>query len=512
MVSKREKISLLVFIFLLLVLISIPLIVASRAGGEDYVFAGFLFNPLDSNSYLSKMRLGLEGNWTYILPYTLESGEGAFIHLFYIFLGHISRWFSLPLIFTFHFFRLIFSALMYGVLFFFTAKIFPNKNWRWTAFILASIGSGMGWLGVPFNLITSDFWVAETFPFLSAIANAHFPIALALQLYILMPKNADKYSWSRGIKLGFAIIILAILSPFGIVVVSAVKFGIFVLRWFRKTNWRTPLKEIILIGLTSGPIMIYYLWVSTNHPVLSLWSSQNLTVSPPIWDLLISLSPALIIAIFAIPMLWRSERKEVETLLVWLLICLFLIYIPFSLQRRFLQGLFIPVALLAILVFEAWFTKFPRYKKASIMLLFFFALPTNLILILTAFFGIQTKAPEFYLSHDELAAFQWIDKNLPEKAHILASSEIGNYIPSFSHALVYYGHPFETIDAENKRQLLEDFYSGKIADPDLWLAQSNIEYIFYGPREHSLGQLSKIMPINEVYRSGDISIFQVIND
>ncbi|MBT3241316.1 MAG: hypothetical protein HON98_03560 [Chloroflexi bacterium] len=512
MVSKREKVVLAIFIILLLMLITIPLIIASRSGGETNVFGGFLFNPLDSHSYISKMRQGFQGSWTFKLAYTLEPADGAFINIFYLFLGHIARWFSLPLVFTFHLFRLLFSALMFWVLFTFTAKIFSNKTWRWTAFVLASIGSGLGWLGIPFDLVASDLWVAEMFPFLSANTNAHFPIALALQLWILMPRENEHITWSKGIKLSLAIFILTIISPFGIVLILAVKIGLLILRWLRKTDWQIILKEVIIIGLFSGPLLIYYLWISRDHPVLSIWSSQNLTFSPPPWDLIISLSPALIIAFFAVKKFWRTDRKEVQTLLVWMIVCILLVYIPFSLQRRFLQGLFIPISLLAIFGFEAWFEKSPKYKKVSLMLLFFLVVPTNLLLLLTALFGVQRHAPEFYLSRDEQVAMVWINENVSVEAHFLASADIGSYIPSISQVFVYYGHPFETIDAENKLQLLEDFYSGKISDPESWLEQSDIEYIFYGPKEQSIGQLSKMLPIMEIYRSGDVSIFQVIDE
>ena len=50
------------------------------------------------------------------------------------------------------------------------------------ALILALFGSGLGWISALFGGITSDFWVAEAYPFLSMYTNPHFPLGLGLLL------------------------------------------------------------------------------------------------------------------------------------------------------------------------------------------------------------------------------------------------------------------------------------------------------------------------------------------
>ena len=61
------------------------------AGGDTHVFGGFLLNPLDGNSYLAKMQQGASGSWRFTLPFTPEPGEGAYLFLFYLALGHLCR-------------------------------------------------------------------------------------------------------------------------------------------------------------------------------------------------------------------------------------------------------------------------------------------------------------------------------------------------------------------------------------------------------------------------------------
>ena len=94
-------------IVIVLLLITLPYLYAARAAGSEYVFGGFLFNPLDGNTYLAKMYEGWRGDWRFTLPFTAQRGQGTFIYPFYIFLGHLARWLDLSLPFVYHLARLL---------------------------------------------------------------------------------------------------------------------------------------------------------------------------------------------------------------------------------------------------------------------------------------------------------------------------------------------------------------------------------------------------------------------
>ena len=120
------------------------------------MFEGFLLNPIDGNSYLAKMQSGWEGQWKFILPYTADAGEGGYLFLFYIFLGHIGRWLNLPLIFVFHFARIAAIIFLTASLYVFTGKSFPtSQTWARRTFIWCILGAGMGWLLFPFGVLTT---------------------------------------------------------------------------------------------------------------------------------------------------------------------------------------------------------------------------------------------------------------------------------------------------------------------------------------------------------------------
>jgi hypothetical protein len=429
--------------------------------------------------------------------------------MYYIFLGHVARWLGWPLVFAFHFFRVLFSGLLIVLLFRFCAAMFVDKSVRWLAFILAALGSGVGWLALPFGLFTSDLWVAETYPFLAAYANAHFPVGLSLQLWLLTPKNEDEFDLKRGLGLALFSLLEAVVSPFGMVVVIVAWGGVLVWRFLRKELWQALFWRVAVMGAVSGPFMLYYYWIGGTHPTLSVWNAQNLTLSPPWWDLLISLSPVLLLGLYGAWLALRGKETETHLLAVWLLACLLLIAVPFSLQRRFLQGLYIPAALLTALAVAHILQSRPRFRVSLIALLFFFSLPTNIVVLLTSFFGAQTLEPKLYLTQGEAQAFAWIEEHTSPHEVLLAAPETGLFVPVYTHAWVLYGHPYETVDAQVREALVTSFFDGSLTQAREMLEKYGVDYVFVGPRENALGDAGWLAEFPVVFQAGDVTLYRV---
>ncbi|MBE0696738.1 MAG: hypothetical protein IH586_07430, partial [Anaerolineaceae bacterium] len=215
------------FIILLVILfvLTFPFILAAIMGGKDYVFIGFLLNPKDGASYLAKMYLGWSGQWQFTLPYTAEVSQGAYLFLFYIFLGHLARWVHLPLLFVFHLSRLLCSFFFLFTLLLFYERVFPTRpDLKRNAFLITAFGSGMGWLLIFSGKIPFDFWVAEAYPFLSMYSNPHFPAGLGLLIlsFVILLEVA---SLKRNLKLITVGLLIAIIYPFGFVLIIALAGG-----------------------------------------------------------------------------------------------------------------------------------------------------------------------------------------------------------------------------------------------------------------------------------------------
>lgn len=517
------------FIALLVLLgISLPFLYAGLLWNNEYQFGGFLLNPLDGFSYLAKMYQGWEGNWRYQMAFSADPGEGVYIQLFYLFLGHVARFLELPLGWVFHAARLISAFILLWMLWRFFSAIIPAMRPRRLAYAVAALGSGLGWLVIPFGGFTSDLWVAETYPFLSAYANPHFSLSLAIVMWLLLALR-QRLNLPLGLGIILASTALSVISPFGVILVLLIMGGILALTILLENGWRNlaayrdRILKIILAVLGGAPLLVYDYWITLSDPVIANWNAQNLTPSPPWWDLLISLSPVLWLALLGV--WWVFERTDLSTqsrsgidrkngkiaLVVWAALGLLLVYIPFSLQRRFMMGLYIPLAGLAALGLEKLVTNNPKRYRLWAVVLFVLIIPTNLIVVLAGVHGARTHDAKLYLSQAESQALDWITKGTDPDALILSSPELGGFTPALTGRRVIYGHPFETINADQEKAAVVDYLSGSmtLAEERLFLAGRGVDYVFYGPREQAFDGELDVGDFSVVFLTGDVTIYQV---
>lgn len=489
---------------------ALPYLFAARAAGAELVFGGFLLNPLDGNSYLAKMYQGYRGGWLFTLPFTAETGRGAFLFPFYLLLGHLARLLHLPLVWVFHLARLLSALALWLMLAVFLHRVFKGGLF-WRFALLASIfGGGLGWVALLFGTFTPDFWVAEAYPFLSAYSNPHFSLSLALLLWLLLPLFADSERPTSNWLMVLAAFVLAFLSPFALVIAGMLYAAMALLDFIagsRAEQW----EKVRLIGnvLLGGlPPLIYQLWVIHTDPLLSGWNAQNLTPSPPVWETLLALGVLLPLAL---PGVWLSIHQRSRPGLAvacWLGGALLLLYLPWGLQRRFFVGLFIPLVVLAGIALQAW-SRNPHRLKFVFAVLLLGLLPTNFVNIAAQILGARSGEPRYYYRTSEAQSYVWIAANLPQDAVILASPDGSLFIPAYTGRKVVYGHPFETIDAQPKQSAVLQFFQGDLAINESPFFQS-VDYVYLGPRERLLGSLEPFTSWPVVYRNDQVVIFQVV--
>lgn len=503
---------------LLLVLITLPYILAEQSAGESLVFGGFLLNPLDGTSYLAKMYQGWRGDWLFTLPYTAEVGKGALIYPFYLLLGHLARWLGIPLLGIYHAARVLFAAIMSLAIFRFCLAYLSFGKGSRLAFLLTSFGSGLGWLALPFGGFTSDFWVAEAYPFLSAYVNPHFALGLALMLLLVAPIDTPtgKQSLRKSriidlLKFSLTSLVLALISPFAIVIALLIWACMLIWEVIQARLERSLaelqgyVERLAYIAVGGMPILVYQYLAVKIDPLLSGWMAQNVTPSPPVWDTIISLAPLLLLAPYGARVIFLNRNKAQRLFLVWILVALLILYVPFGLQRRFMMGIYIPVASLAALGVDRMILDGRRFWLRSLLLLLM-VLPTNLLVLQAARHGIQTRDERLYLRRDEMDALAWIDANTLPDDIILASPETGLFIPAQTGRRVIYGHPFETVQADEQRERVLDFYRGTDMPSSQALVDS-VDYIYYGPREKEIGWNGLMDDIGLAYQNPSVVIY-----
>ncbi len=500
----------------------IPTIIAYSTAPSGTVFTGFLLNPLDGFSYLAKMKQGADGSWLFSLPYAAEPGPGTFLYLYYLLLGHLSRWTGIPSILVFHTVRVIAAALMFLLVYVLFRATLPEQSARRSALLLALFGSGLGWLTVPlFDLQPSDLMIPESIPFLITYGNAHFPLAAAALLggiLVLLPLQ-DR----PGLRLALALLcgtIIGAVLPFSALSLLAAGFTWYI--WeatlrFRK-NGASVLKQwwfpnlAPILGLVAGaaPWLLYDFWVSRVHPVISAWNLQNQTLSPPPLNYILGYGLVLILAVVGI---WRTkpaQTKEGRLLLAWLVSGVILLYIPVPFQRRLSLGLFFPMAAFAGFGWHSLTSKLSMSRFLTVILVLLL-IPSNLLVVSAGLVGVTQGEPAVIHYADELTAYRWAAENLPQGALILAAPETGNRIPAFTSLRVLYGHPFETPNAEVQKQKVEALFNTAetSASGIRMLLDDGIEYVFYGPREQEIGNPAWLAELELIGEFGMVRLYKV---
>jgi hypothetical protein len=372
----------------------------------------------------------------------------------------------------------------------------------------------MGWLFVSAGLFTSDFWVAETYPFLSSYANPHFPIGLAIVLWMVKPPSHQIEGWRTGLLFSIGALFLSIINPFGIVITLVVLGGNFVWNLAEKNYSPSLQKRIFLTSIFGLPLLFYDLWIVNTDPVFMGWNAQNLTTSPPVWDLALSLSPALLLGFWSIIRYRKTRmdqtRCQFRLLVVWVVLGLVLVYLPVGLQRRFMMGLYVPIAGLAAFGIESLGDNPHRFRLLTICL-FLLALPTNLVILLTAQAGIANRDPSIYLSETEFQALNWIEANTEPDSLILSSPDMGLYIPASTGRRVIYGHPLETVNAEAEENFVRSIFEGRWSETQMWelIESRGIDYIIYGPREKNLGDIHLFLDWQPLFSNGDVFLYRI---
>ena len=208
----------------------------------------------------------------------------------------------------------------------------------------------------------------------------------------------------------------------------------------------------------------------------------------------------------------RKSPKNEDFLVIWTIIGFIIIYLPVGVQRRFLLGTAIPLALISAIFLSriAWPYLSKEWKMNKtignilVTLIIIFTVSTN---IYTTFRQIEdlhtTEVGEFrnvkYLSSGEMNAIEWIDSDTKNDDVILAPQKISNYLPALTGNRIFSGHWAQTINFEEKFKLAEKFYSsGEIP------ANLPIIYIWWPTNSNALAPKN----LAEAYRNPEVIIYK----
>lgn len=525
---------------LALVIASIPYILGASKATEERIFGGFVYAVEDGYAYLAHMHEGASGAWLFTLPYTPEPHSPRFFYILHLLMGKLAA--IIPggdlttnMVLVYHAARWAFGMGLLLTVYRFLAAFTERVRIRRIAWLMVTFGSGLGWLlvalGQPNWLghLPLDFILPEGFTFLVLYGFPHIALGRTLLLWGMLfllqawgevspTSNAQRANQSHTSRFTFYILtglawfLMGLIVPFYVAVAWAV-MGAAWLMWSLHEGhpmWREAWLSGIAVFITA-PVVLYSAWVFTRDPVYGTWAAQNLILSPHPLHYLAAYGLPLTLAAFGVRDAWRSERP-LWLALAWVAVVPLLVYLPFNLQRRLVEGVQVPLSLLAAMGFSSLKLQGSRRRLATGVLLIMLSL-TNVMLVAGNSLALRGRPAPIYRDDGEVMALDWLAARVEPEDVVLAAYSTGNYLPARVHARVFVGHGPETIHADEKKALVAKFFDATTTNP--WrqelLERYGVDYLFWGPAERAVGTFAPYAQpyLQPIYETAEYAIFEI---
>jgi hypothetical protein len=335
---------------------------------------------------------------------------------------------------------------------------------------------------------------------------------------------------------------LAILHPMLIyLVVLTGSLYWLVLAWrARQILWVEGFVLVVAYALT-GVVSLYYGYSLLTNEVLRGWDANSIggTASPPWPHLLVAFGPHLLLAAIHASYQRRHGQKMTARWLflwMWLLATALLVYAPLNSQRRVIQGVHMPLSILAaagfIEVVVPWFLSTrlvgklltrPRYTEVKLsrfitaVFLLFMALSNLYILASVSTSAVIQQPDPIFRMADEMDAVSWLRSENGETSPasvLIGDYQTGNLVAARAGNQVVVGHWAETIGYDEKLAEVAQFYDANT--DDAWrqalLKQYHVVYVWHGSREQLLGTFTPetAVYLQPAYQNETITIYRVI--
>jgi len=530
----------------------------------------------DYHFYLSRIRQGAEGRWSVIEQYTSEPHRGSYVQVFYLLLGkpvgfmsdkayasqlayHLSRGvlglFLLGSIVWVV--RKSFSSFLFQILAFFT--IVTASTWPKVVVVhgVYRFGGYMAWWTLMDSL--------QRITFLPHLLIGQFLLVILLVVGCGRVYTEKPWQW---ILWGGVALLLGMIFPPGLVFVG-VCYGIVSIIEIlsdtkrliiakKRDEWiYTSILPKFCIGVVSIPSLLYFKLLFIDYPWKRLVELDVLHPLPfQFTEYIQALGPTLPLGILGLLLVFIRKEKKLYWVNAWVITWIVLLwvfqFIPEQLPLRFSEMVpHIPLGILtaylfyqAFLFVQRFFKKQPKYLVSGIWYLVWkigksvsYIILNTLYLILLSL-GLGVMASSIFWQKDfidqkvgagypaismnnyivyPLQGFMdgisYIEKNTPRNTVILSLLTAGNYIPPFAGRTVYVGHD-NTVDGDTKLARAKQFFRGDMKKEDalMWLKETGITYIFFGPQEKEEGKMSELHTrypfLQKMFQNTDVTIYQ----
>lgn len=524
---------------LLMVVIIFPVVFAYFKTPAQFHYTGMtIIGEGDDSVYFSYINQIKAGKILLQDFYTSEPQTGGVFNIFWLLVGWGARIFNLPAWIAFHLAQLVVIPIFTAIFYIFAGYIFNEKNLRRWSLVFACFASGLGgyyalwsqhgweaaykWLEFKEPL---DIWVTESNIFFSSYVNPHFVLSLALMvlfwllLLLAFQNNNYKYSLAAGL-VG---LIWFNFHPYYAPYVLAIG-----LVYTLVMAWRHKKLELVwhfLLAIMISFISVgYHYYLDWYDPVIGIRTLQNVTLTPPLEYVALGFGFFLPLSIMGLLYLAKKKYPLPDAwilLLVWLVVGLNLLYAPITFNRRFSEGLEIPMIFLTVYGLAQLFAYLKSkpgiisriLRNRALWLVLFAALFcfSDIFIFSRDLYFIAQKRFTFYYSDQLIQAIGYLAGQHPGQA-ILAHEAIAHYLPGLINKPVFIGHGHETIHYSAKKVMAADFYNNRYSPDQAWkfLKQNNIGYIFYSWWERGIPlNLARQPYLERIFANNQFIIYKV---
>ncbi|MBI9049515.1 MAG: hypothetical protein JEZ00_08845 [Anaerolineaceae bacterium] len=469
---------------IVIVFVLLPYLYGYVIQTDNMRFSGSFIGVDDQNSYLAKMRRGYEGDWMFITPYSTFPQTGVFMYMPFILLGKLAGGNSI--IEQMHFLLLLMRIAsiilyIYSLKTFFSSFLKDEKNIKFSM-IIGIFGGGLGTLSI-FGYeslwnhrLPLEFYSPEAFSFLAMLTLPHIIIARAFLLLAIstwlgkksvsINNRKFRYEIVTGIygmfiflfqPITFLILLLFILLDMLLkMATSLIKLNWNIFKTVKEN--KLSITSVLLLFTALSPIIFYNANLLFLNPFVKAWGKQNILTTPPPGDYFLAYSPIFILIIIGIV---KSKHKYRELMVfgLWIILSFILIYLPLSIQRRFIEGTWIFLVLFAAIGLQT--IEKAQIKTIALRVAYTIMLLPSLFLFTGSVLQIQSKPEHIFVNQSKLDVYGFIEKTFINGDILFADHEISNEIPVWSSMKTIVGQGPESIDEKKYLKIYEDVLNEK---------------------------------------------------
>ncbi len=536
--TAREWVYVSLVIVAVLVITALPYVFAYRSAPPDKQFMGVMVNIPDHFQYFSWMR---ESQTQVLVPNQLtpEDSTPLLFNFLWWTLGRIEALTGISYDGLYQITRWLAGAFVMAATYFFCGVVFTSRAKRWTAFLVATLGAGLGWLLVvektlrrlpdvnsPFALYTS-----EPNTFLNVLAFPHFSIAAGLiavifGLVLLGQRSQNlRYAWVAAA----VSLLLGVQHAYDMFIIYPV-IGLYALFiWLRDRKFPMYLFKLgVIVVLVSVWPALHAYYITTADEVWKAVLAQfdnagAFTPGPLLLPILMGVSWLLAIWALDIRTPWRERDDTHLFILAWFLAHFPLVYIPLDFQIHLLSGWQIITAVLATIgiytrvvpFLQRFFRNTSRQRLAlyASVALVLLVIPTNLYLLAWRFVDLRRADYPFFVPKANLAALEELEARGSSDDVVLSTVDMGIYVPALTGVRSFLGHWAQTLDYFGKQEMVAAFFDAETDDAERQriLSEYSVDYVLYTERERLLGDYDPASAafLEEVYNEDGAALYAV---